>query len=47
MESRKNIAGIGLFIFGLILVGIGLFRGETAIVMQKAVHMCLECIGIG
>ena len=43
MESRKNIAGIGLFIFGLILVGIGLFRGETAIV----IHICLECIGIG
>lgn len=47
MAGRKNAIAVGLFSFGLILVGIGLFRGEAIIVMQKAVRVCLECIGIG
>ncbi len=30
---------------GMILIGI--YSGETQIVLQKAVNICLECIGIG
>ena len=25
----------------------GIYSGETQIVLQKAVNICLECIGIG
>nr|WP_295734548.1 CD1871A family CXXC motif-containing protein [uncultured Oscillibacter sp.] len=36
--------GLGL---ALLLIGIGLFRQEHLEVLQKAVRICLECIGIG
>ncbi len=26
---------------------LGIYSGETQIVLQKAVNICLECIGIG
>ncbi len=32
--------GIGLMVFGVI-------RGERDVVLQKAINICLECIGIG
>ncbi len=32
---------------GLILMGIGIYRGEMSVVMAKAINICLECIGIG
>lgn len=32
---------------GVILLSAGLLRGEAAIVLKKAVVLCLECIGLG
>ena len=26
---------------------IGIFRGEPGLILQKAIRICLECIGIG
>ena len=32
---------------GLLLLLLGVYRGEAAVVAQKATNICLECIGIG
>ena len=32
---------------GILMMGYGIFRGEMAIVLTKAVNICMECIGIG
>ncbi len=31
----------------LVMVGIGIFRGEAATVLSKGINLCLECVGIG
>ena len=31
----------------LLFLGIGLWRGELFVILQKAAAICLECIGIG
>ena len=32
---------------GALLLGIGASRGQLDVIRQKAVMICLECIGIG
>lgn len=34
-------------LLGLVFLGIGIFREETATVLIKSINICLECIGIG
>lgn len=37
-----------LILFGsLVSIGIGIFREENIVVLQKAIAICLECIGVG
>ncbi|MBE0467080.1 MAG: thioredoxin [Candidatus Desulforudis sp.] len=45
MKNQRWIS-FGLVATGLVLVLAGVARGEAADVMQKAVMICLECIGI-
>ena len=43
----KNKKGIVLAVSGIFFIIFGLSRGENFAVFQKAIFICLECIGIG
>ncbi len=32
---------------GAVFMIVGIYRGEMAVVLRKAINICLECIGIG
>ena len=44
---KTRIAQIAASVMGLAMIFGGLFRGEAAAVLRRAVIVCLECIGIG
>lgn len=44
---RSSWIGICLAATGLGLMGFGIKRGEMAVVLEKAINICMECIGIG
>lgn len=46
LNKRRAAQGILLCIaIGFIVYGV--YRGEVGIVLNKAVNICLECIGLG
>ena len=47
MRKHKRLLGYGLLAVGIALVCFGVARGEQQTVLQKAIRICLECIGIG
>lgn len=47
MEKRSRLLTIGILTIGLIFITIGMINGQQTDVMNKAIRICLECIGIG
>ncbi|MCI8853042.1 MAG: hypothetical protein HFI31_03230 [Lachnospiraceae bacterium] len=45
-SSRKPIWLLGLFA-GILFVCLGAAEDQFAVIWQKAVMICMECIGIG
>lgn len=46
-SGYKRWAWIAAAVLGIVLVAVGVFRGEGNTVLQQAINICLECIGIG
>lgn len=46
IEKNKAIPFVFLAV-AVVMIGVGILRGEHLVVLQKAVNICLECIGIG
>ncbi len=44
--KRRTAAKITI-VLSLVLITVGVMRGEALEVLTKAINICLECIGIG
>ncbi|MCX4316521.1 MAG: CD1871A family CXXC motif-containing protein [Lachnospiraceae bacterium] len=47
MRNKKGAVRLGILLLSLVFIGIGIWQEEYLEVMEKAVRICLECIGIG
>lgn len=45
--TSSRWTGVATAALGLAMMVYGIWRGELAVVLMKAVNICLECIGIG
>lgn len=45
--SHPRWIALVLLLMGAAFMAFGIWRGEMAVVFQKAINICLECIGIG
>ena len=45
-DSKRKLT-LPLIAAGLLLMVLGIWRGEGGIVLAKAIRICLECSGIG
>ncbi len=46
-KSVLRLLPYGILVFAILFIVIGMMHGEQETVLQKAIHICLECIGIG
>ena len=46
-HRKKAAAQAVLLVVGIAMLCFGVWRGETATVLSKAIKLCLECVGIG
>lgn len=47
MKLKNWIVPSCLLFAGFLMIALGIMRGEHHIVLEKAIKICLECIGIG
>lgn len=47
LNGRVPLLGILAAILGIGMMIYGISRGEMSVVFDKAVRICMECIGIG
>ncbi|EGL37864.1 CD1871A family CXXC motif-containing protein [Oribacterium sp. oral taxon 108] len=44
---KSRLTSLVLLCMGIAMMYIGVHRGEALVVMNKAIRVCMECIGIG
>lgn len=44
---NSRYIGVVFAVVGIGMMAVGIERGEMAVVLTKAVNICLECVGIG
>ncbi|WP_310602345.1 CD1871A family CXXC motif-containing protein [Anaerosporobacter sp.] len=44
---KKNKIGVALLSLGVLFFIVGFYNGEVMVVLNKAIRICLECVGIG
>jgi uncharacterized protein YoxC len=45
--SKKKILSLAIMLIAAAMIVLGVFREEAVDVFNKAILICLECIGIG
>lgn len=43
---KRRITAL-LFVLAAALIAVGIWQGQPALVLRKAIRICLECVGIG
>ncbi|MEA4870098.1 MAG: CD1871A family CXXC motif-containing protein [Christensenella sp.] len=47
MQAAKRALPYLILALGAGLIVLGIWGGEVAVVLSRAINICLECIGIG
>ncbi|MGN0996929.1 MAG: CD1871A family CXXC motif-containing protein [Candidatus Ventricola sp.] len=47
LNKRMLVLQIALAVTAALCIGYGVYREEVDIVLDKAVNICFECIGLG
>ncbi|MBR4456008.1 MAG: thioredoxin [Solobacterium sp.] len=46
-ERTRKLISVSVFLIGALMAAAGVMRGEAQAVYTKAIHLCMQCIGIG
>ena len=47
IQEKRNSIATAVFCLGILFFVLGITRGEVEVIWQKAINICLECIGVG
>lgn len=47
MKTKSRLPACIIIAVGAVMMIFGAARGEVAVMLTKAIHICLECMGIG